>query len=101
MNRQQRRFLSKSGNAEKVYGNVVREEHKRTSEHTAQVALEYFRVTMALALHDLYGFGQGRIDKVLDKMNDYGDCINHDNVKYDELVDFVRDEIGIDFRGDK
>lgn len=97
MNRQQRRFLARKGNAEMVVGQVVKDERKQAVRNTASVALEFFRVTMALALHDEFRFGSGRIARVLKRMDVYSDCINHDNIQYDELKDLVHREIGIDF----
>ena len=92
MNRKMRRqALKKNEVVETAAAVAVNAQRQRDEgiKKACEMAGEYYTTLMSLALHDEYGFGQGRIQKVREKMDTISASILSDNIKYDELRDFV------------
>ncbi|ERT62383.1 hypothetical protein [Megasphaera vaginalis (ex Srinivasan et al. 2021)] len=98
MNRKQRRDLLKSKNGEKLIELYTQDMRRAAVQHTTEFALEYFRTQLALALHDEYGFGKSRIQKVIRRMDGYSQSDSIGDVGYEELREFVKSELALDFR---
>lgn len=53
---------------------------------------------LAIALHDKWGWGHVRTKRLFAQISDTFDSVQGDYVKIEELIDVVRDEMGIDLR---
>ncbi len=49
-----------------------------------------------IALHDEFGFGTVRIIRALEKVRAQFDALNGDHVKIEEMVETIKEELGID-----
>ena len=91
MNRAERRLMKKSG----VQKSVV--EHTLFLEgvkHATSILIP----SVAIILHDKFGFGAGRVNRVLEALQLYSDAIGDKEVSSSDLKKIVREEIGIDMK---
>lgn len=49
-----------------------------------------------MVLHDEFGFGEKRMVRALEKVKAQFDALNGDNVKIEEMVETIKEELGID-----
>lgn len=98
MNRQQRRELLKSGKGEQLIAAYAQDARKEAVLHTTQFTFEYFRTQLSLALHDEFGFGKGRIQRIIKRMDGYSESDHIGDVSYEELRQFVKQTLDLDFR---
>jgi phage-related minor tail protein len=87
VNRKQRRMLANNPVALNAYTKTV---EKKTVEKATTESLRLVAYTMSLALHDMYGFGGKRLNKLLDKATRQIECIAKGYVKLDEIIEEVK-----------
>ncbi len=95
MNRQQRRLAARHARARAE----IRAQHQAEQEiyyaRLDSVYLEQSYTVVALALNELYGFGQKRIAKVWNRMNEMLYSIGESEEEYMKLRARVNDELGM------
>ena len=67
---------------------------RRGVESSAKFNLYLTMGSMLLALHELHGFGNKRLNRIIDKMLE----IEFNSLSYTELLDEVQKKTGIDLR---
>lgn len=87
MNRTQRRILANNPAALQAYTKAVQ---KKTVEHASMESLKLVAYTIALELHDHYGFGAKRLNELLDKTSNQIECIDKGYVKLEDIAEEVR-----------
>lgn len=88
LNRKLRRQMAK-GMSDADAVEYLRRKQQETAKQTQDIALDYYFTLMALALHDEFGFGVGRIKRVNDRMNRDSECIVKGNISFDDIKKFV------------
>ena len=58
--------------------------------------VDTFIVLLAATLHDEFGFGQKRVQRALDRFNFKAECIADDYCTWDDHIQIVKDELGIE-----
>ena len=87
MNRTQRRILANNPTVLKAYTSTV--QHQAVSSATAE-ALKLVAYTIALELHDKYGFGKKRLNELLDKTSHQINCIAEGFVSLEDIITEVK-----------
>lgn len=91
MNRSERRKLQKKG--------VTAKDLKVIEKDSAMKAIDYavsgMIASFAMVLHDKWGWGQTRIKRLLDQVDDQFDSIDKDYVTIEDFQKVIFDEIGI------
>lgn len=91
MNRSERRRLEKKG--------VTAKDLKVIESNSASKAIDYavsgMIASFALVLHDKWGWGQTRIKRLLDQVNEQFDSIDNDLLTIEDMKQTILDEIGI------
>lgn len=91
MNRSERRNLQKKG--------VTAKDLKVIEHDSAMKAIDFATSGMiasfALVLHDKWGWGQTRIKRLLDQVDEQFDSVDKDLISIEDLKQTVFDEIGI------
>jgi len=91
VNRSERRRLEKKG--------VTAKDLKVIENNSASKAIDYavsgMIASFALVLHDKWGWGQTRIKRLLDQVNEQFDSIDNDYLKIEDMKQTILDEIGI------
>lgn len=95
MNRQQRRALAKSGNAEQIVGGAIRQTYDKIRHDTMEDTLVNTLTILFMVLHDKFGFGKERLNRIQDYMNLYGDGIYKGDITIDEMMTKLK-EIGVE-----
>jgi hypothetical protein len=93
MNRATRRALAKKDTADRVLRECLSAQHKSVSD----TAVNATAVMMFNVLHDKFGFGQARLKRVWDELNNLSDCINSGTVSIKDLEKILRDELDVHF----
>jgi hypothetical protein len=94
MNRKQRRQLEKKRVTAKDL--KVIEDHSKSRGIDA--ATTGILASLALTLHDKWGWGHVRITRLLNQIDEQFDAVNKGFVPLEDLLKTVRDELGVDFR---
>lgn len=58
--------------------------------------VDTFIVLLAATLHDEFGFGEKRVQRALDRFNFKAECIADDYCTWDDHIQIVKDELGIE-----
>jgi len=91
MNRAERRRLQKKG--------ITAKDLKMIEEASAKNAINYATNAMiasfAICLHDKWGWGQVRLKRLLDQVNETFDCIDKDYVTIEDIKKAIFEETGI------
>lgn len=92
MNRQQRRAKVKSG---KVTHRDLHEMSSMAAERGTRFAINMSALAFATVLHDKMGFGQKRIMKVLNEVDELCDSICQDYASFEDFANVLKAECGI------
>jgi len=94
MNRKQRRALSKQ--------NLTHKDLKVIQEIEAKNAIAYtvhqYSAAVALCLHDKLGFGKVRAQRFMQDVEELFDSINQDYLSLDDVLETVKNELGIEIK---
>lgn len=93
MNRATRRALAKKDTADKVLDSCLAAQQKNISN----VAVNATLTMMFTVLHDKFGFGQVRLQRVWDELTSLSECVDRDKVSIKNLETILRDELDIHF----
>lgn len=72
---------------------------KKLDEFSENIKSQVYDCTMilwAVTLRDELGFGEKRIQKVLDRFNKKAECLNEDYTTWKEQIDILREECNIE-----
>lgn len=72
---------------------------KKLDEFSENIKAQMYDCTMilwAVTLRDELGFGEKRIQKVLDRFNKKAECLNEDYTTWKEQIDIIREECNIE-----
>jgi hypothetical protein len=58
--------------------------------------VDTFIVLLAATLHDEFGFGEKRVQRAIDRFNFKAECIADDYCTWDDHIQIVKDELGIE-----
>lgn len=94
MNRQQRRALAKNGNAEQIVSGAIHQTFNKIKNDTVEETVVNTLAILFLVLHDKFGFGKDRLNRIQDSMNIYGDAIYKGEITLDEIMDELK-KIGV------
>ncbi len=89
MNRADRRRLAKRGNAE-LFAEAVREIQER--DVTYQATMNVLAL-VCLTLRDKFGFGDVRLRRTLEGVDDLADGVKKGHVKVSEIVEVLKAEV--------
>lgn len=94
MNRTERRRLQKKG--------ITAKDLKMIEESSAKDAINYATNAMiasfAICLHDKWGWGNIRLKRLLDQVNETFDCIDKNYVTIEDLKKIILKETGIQIK---
>lgn len=90
MNRKQRRAAAKRG----ITDRDLRQEHF----DGIRFAVKCYSVAVAMVLHDKLGFGEVRLNRTMEQIQDMFDSIQRDYVKIGDLERALLEECGISFK---
>ena len=65
-------------------------------KEAADQTFEHIMTMTCFALHDKFGFGHDRIERLLDAMKIYALCLYEHEVTLDEMKECLKNECGID-----
>jgi hypothetical protein len=95
MNRKDRRKTSKKGVTAKDLLNIQNDAISEGINKAVNAMIACF----ALQLHDKWGWGmKSRLPKLLDQVNDQFDSVMQGLITVDDLLQVVRDELGINIK---
>lgn len=60
--------------------------------------VDTFVILLASTLHDEFGFGEQRVQRAIDRFNYKAECLTDDYVKWQDLIDNIREELGIELQ---
>lgn len=96
MNRQQRRQLEKQSKKDKKYTlSDLHETSEKRSQETLEYTVEKLMSCFALTLHEEFGFGQKRLIRALQSIDDYMGQINDDSLTMEEILQRLENETGV------
>lgn len=68
------------------------------SERVKNNVVDTFVILTAVTLHDEFGFGQKRVQQFIDRFTFKADCLNGDFTTWQEQIDILKEEIGINLK---
>jgi hypothetical protein len=94
MNRNERRKVAKKGVTHKDLLNLQNEGVSSGINHATKALLACFVMTM----HDKWGWGHKRLTRLLDQVNDQFDSVLKEYVSLDDIIQEVKDKLGVDIK---
>lgn len=75
---------------------MCKKEVNQASDKIKAMACDTIMALSVLTLHDEFGFGKKRCEQFMARFNLKTDCLMDDMVKWQEILDIVHEEMGID-----
>lgn len=94
MNRKQRRAISKQNLTHKDLKVIQEIESKNAIAYTVR----QYSAAVALCLHDKLGFGKVRAQRFMQDVEELFDSINQDYLSLDDVLETVKNELGIEIK---
>lgn len=75
---------------------MCKKEVSQASEKIKEMTCDTIMCLAVHTLHDEFGFGKKRCEQFMARFNEKTDCLLDDMVKWKDVIDIVKEEIGID-----
>lgn len=94
MNRAERRRIQKQG----ITANELKGIEQALAKQVISYSTNAMIASFVLSLHDKWGWGQVKLKRLLEQVDDTFDSINKDYVSIEDIKKVILDEIGIDIK---
>lgn len=77
---------------------LSRKEVNKATEKIKLRTLDTVLIISVMALRDVYGYGPIRVQRFIDNVNLKADCLMDDMVSWDDYIQTIKKELGIEMR---
>ena len=75
---------------------MCKKEVEHGSQKIKEMTCDTIMCLSVLTLHDEFGFGKKRCEQFMERFNLKTDCLMDDMCKWKDIIDTVKEEMGID-----
>lgn len=73
-------------------------ELKEFTDNAKMMLLDTVLILSSMTLHDEFGFGKERLSRFIDRFNQKAECIGEDYTSWQDQIDTLKEECGIEFQ---
>lgn len=71
---------------------------KEFTNNAKMMLLDTVLILASMTLHDEFGFGKSRLERFIKRFNFKAECIGEDYTTWQEQIDILKDECGLEYK---
>lgn len=81
-----------------IHTSLASKDLDKASQKIKEMTLDTFTILSVAALHDVFGFGEKRCNRFIEKINEGAEYLMDDLATWDDYINEIKDRLGIDLR---
>ena len=79
-----------------IHTSLAAKDLNKASEKIKEMAFDTFRLLVVSSLHDEFGYGEKRCNRILNRMDLKAECINDNLVTWEDYIKLVKEELNLE-----